>query len=64
MSIHIYSDLRLELGRQRQAEMLQRAERDQLRRALRAETADRPPHPSELLRQPRPNPQALTREAR
>jgi hypothetical protein len=64
MSIHIYSDLRLELGRQRHAEMLQRAERDQLRRALRAENAGRPAHPSELLLQPLPNPQALMREAR
>jgi hypothetical protein len=64
MSIHIYSDLRLELGRRQHAEILQRAERDQLRRALRAEPAGRPPHPSELLLQPLPNPQALMREAR
>ena len=64
MSIHIYSDLRLELGRQRQAEMLQRAEHDQLRQALRAENAGRPPHTSEPLLQPLPNPQALMREAR
>jgi hypothetical protein len=64
MSIHIYSDLRLELGRQQHAEILQRAERDQLRRALRAEKAGRAAHPSELLLQPLPNPQALMREAR
>ena len=41
MSITIHSDVRLEIGRQRQAELLHQAERDRLARALSEHTAER-----------------------
>ena len=66
MSFNIDSNLRLEFGRQRQAELLQRAQRDKLEHALSDEIANDAglqPHPSRsfLLRR---NRQALPREAR
>lgn len=67
MSINIDSNLRLEFGRQRQAELLQRAQRDKLERALSAEIASDAglqPNPSRSLRHLRRNRQALPREAR
>jgi hypothetical protein len=63
MSFNIDSNLRLEFGRQRQAELLHQAQRDQLEHALSAEgalDAGLQPHPSRLRR----NRQALPREAR
>ena len=41
MSMNIHSDVRLEIGRQRQSELLHEAERDRLARALSAETIER-----------------------
>jgi hypothetical protein len=67
MSMNLDSYLRLELASQRQAELLQQAERDQLRRGLSAEAATatgRLPSPSQLLRHLRRNRPALPREAR
>ena len=66
MSINIDSNLRLEFGRQRQADLLQRAQRDKLERGLSDEIANDPgplPSPSRsiLLRR---NRQALPGEAR
>ena len=66
MSFNIDSNLRLELGRQRQADLLQRAQRDKLERGLSDEIANDPgplPHPSRsiLLRR---NRQAIPGEAR
>jgi len=66
MSFNIDSNLRLEFGRQRQAELLQRAQQDKLERGLSDEIANGPgrlPHQSRsiLLRR---NRQALPREAR
>ena len=42
MSFNIDSNLRLEFGRQRQAELLQRAQRDKLEHALSDEIANEP----------------------
>jgi hypothetical protein len=67
MSFNIDSNLRLELGRQRQAELLQRAQQDTLEHALLAEIASDPgsqPHPSRSFLHLRRNRQALPREAR
>ena len=67
MSINLSSDTRLELARQRQAELLQQAERDRLWRALSAEPATptaRLPRPWLLLRHLRRNRPALPTEAR
>jgi len=66
MSFNIDSNLRLELGRRRQADLLQRAQRDRLERGLSDEIANDPgplPHQSRsiLLRR---NRQALPREVR
>jgi hypothetical protein len=66
MSFNIDSNLRLDFGRQRQAELLQRAHRDKLERGLSDEIANDPgplPNPSRsiLLRR---NRQALPGEAR
>ena len=61
MSRKLDSDLRLELARQHKAELVQQAERDQLRRALSAEIADdagRRPNPLQLIRRLRRNRQA------
>ena len=67
MSFNIDSNLRLEFGRQRQAELLQRAQRDKLERALAAEIANDAgfqPHPPRSFLHLRRNRQALPREAR
>jgi hypothetical protein len=67
MSFNIDSNLRLEFGRQRQAELLQRAQRDKLERGLAAEIAndaDLQPNPSRSIRRLRRNRQALPGEAR
>ena len=67
MSFNIDSNLRLELGRQRQAELLQRAHRDKLEHAHYAEIASEPglqPHRSRSFLHLRRNRQALPREAR
>lgn len=65
MSMNIRSDVRLELGRERIAGMLQHAELARLRRALDVENAvDRPPPPAESLPFKRRNPQALPEEVR
>jgi hypothetical protein len=66
MSFNIDSKLRLEFGRQRQAELLQRAQRDKLEHALSAEIADAglQPHRSRSFLHLRRNRQALPREAR
>ena len=66
MSFNIDSNLRLDFGRQRQAELLQRAQRDRLEHGLAAEISSDPgplPNPSRsiLLRR---NRQALPGEAR
>ncbi len=66
MSVNIDSNVRLEFGRQRQSELLQRAQRDRLERGLSDEIRNDPgslPHQSRsiLLRR---NRQALPREAR
>ena len=66
MSFNIDSNLRLEFGRQRQAELLQQAQRDRLERGFSDEIASDSsslPHPSRsiLLRR---NRQAIPREAR
>ena len=66
MSFNIDSNLRLEFGRQRQAELLHQAQRHQLGHALSAEIAldaGLQPHPSRSIRLRR-NRQALPREAR
>jgi hypothetical protein len=66
MSFNIDSNLRLQFGRQRQAELLHQAQRDQLEHALSAEIAldaGPQPHPSRSIRLRR-NRQALPREAR
>ena len=66
MSFNIDSNLRLEFGRQRQAELLQRAQRNRLERALLAESAGDAglqPNRSRSIRLRR-NRQALPREAR
>jgi hypothetical protein len=66
MSFNIDSNLRLQFGRQRQAELLHQAQRTQLERALSAEIAldaGPQPHPSRSIRLRR-NRQALPREAR
>ena len=66
MSFNIDSNLRLEFGRQRQAELLQRAQRDRLEHALSAEIAyDAGPHKnqSRSFLHLRRNRQALPREA-
>lgn len=66
MSFNIDSNLRLEFGRQRQAELLHRAQRDKLEHALSAEiarAAGPQPHRSRSIRLRR-NRQALPREAR
>jgi hypothetical protein len=67
MSFNIDSNLRLEFGRQRQAELLQRAQQDKLERALAAEIAIDAgplPKPSRSIRRLRRNRPALPREAR
>jgi hypothetical protein len=67
MSLNLDSNLRLELGRQRQAELLQRAHRDKQERALSAEIAndaDLRQYSSRSIRHLRRNRQALPREAR
>jgi hypothetical protein len=67
MSFNMDSNLRLEFGRQRQAELLQRAQRDKLERALSAESASDAgslPHPSRSFLHLRRNRQTLPREAR
>ena len=67
MSFNIDSNLRLEFGRQRQAELLQRAQRDKLEHALSAEIAsdaELHPHQSRSFLHLRRNRQALPREAR
>jgi hypothetical protein len=66
MGFNIDSNLRLEIGRQRQAELLQRAQRDKLERGFSDEIVNDSsslPHPSRsiLLRR---NRLALPREAR
>jgi hypothetical protein len=66
MSFNIDSNVRLEFGRQRQAELLQRAQRDKLEHALfagSASDAGPQPHQSRSIRLRR-NRQALPREAR
>ena len=67
MSFNIDSNLRLEFGRQRQAELLQRAQRDKLEHALSAEMGNdaglRAHQPRSFLHLRR-NRQALPREAR
>ena len=66
MSFNVDSNLRLEFGRQRQAELLHQAQRDQLEHALLATSAldaGLQPHPSRPIRLRR-NRQALPREAR
>ncbi len=65
MSVNL--DPRLELARQRRAELLQQAERDRLCRTLSAEAesaSGRLPSPSRLLRHLRRIRPALAREAR
>jgi hypothetical protein len=65
MSFNIDSNLRLQFGRQRQAELLHQAQQARLERALSAEIALDPgpqPHPSRSIRLRR-NRQALPREA-
>jgi hypothetical protein len=67
MSFNIDSNLRLEFGRQRQAELLQRAQRDKLEHALSAEIgndAGLPAHQPRSFLHLRRNRQALPREAR
>ena len=66
MSFNIDSNLRLEFGRQRQAELLQRAQRDTLQHALSASANDAGPHQnqSRSFLHLRRNRQALPREAR
>ena len=67
MSFNIDSNLRLEFGRQRQAELLQRAQRDKFEHALLEESASDAglqPHPSRSFLHLRRNRQALPREAR
>ena len=67
MSFNIDSNLRLEFGRQRQAELLQRAQRDKLEHALSADIANDAglqPHRSRSFLHLRRNRQALPREAR
>ena len=67
MSFNIDSNLRLELGRQRGAELLHQAQRDRRERALSAEIAHDPglhPHRSRSFLHLRRNRQALPREAR
>jgi hypothetical protein len=67
MSFNIDSNMRLEFGRQRQAELLQRAQRDKLEHALSAQIAnDAGPQPnsSRSFLHLRRNRQALPREAR
>ena len=67
MSFNIDSNLRLEFGRQRQAELLQRAQRDKLEHALSAESgngAGLRAHQSRSFLHLRRNRQALPREAR
>jgi len=67
MSFNIDSNLRLEFGRQRQAELLQRAQRDKLEHALSAEIANDAglqAHRSRSFLHLRRNRQALPREAR
>jgi hypothetical protein len=66
MSINIDSNLRLELGRQRQAELVQRAHQNEHERALAAEIANGAGpliYPSRSVRLRR-NRQALPGEAR
>jgi hypothetical protein len=65
--VSVNLDTRVELARQRRAELLQQAERDRLCRALSADTrpaTGRLPSPSQLLRYVRRNRPALPREAR
>jgi len=67
MSFNIDSNLRLEFGRQRQAELLQRAQRDKLEHALSAEIANDArlhQNQSRSFLHLRRNRQALPREAR
>ena len=67
MSFNIDSNLRLEFGRQRQAELLHRAQRDRREHALLAEIGGDPgsqPQPSRSFLRLRRNRQALPREAR
>ena len=67
MSFNIDSNLRLEFGRQRQAELLQRAQRDRLEHALSAEIANDAglhQNQSRSFLHLRRNRQALPREAR
>ena len=67
MSFNIDSNLRLELGRQRGAELLQRAHRDKLEHGLSAEIANDAglqAHQSRSFLHLRRNRQALPREAR
>lgn len=67
MSFNIDSNLRLEFGRQRQAELLQQAQRDRLERGFSDEIASDSsslPHPSRSFLHLRRNRQALPREAR
>jgi hypothetical protein len=67
MSFNIDSNLRLEFGRQRQAELLHQAQRDRREHALLAETGGdlgSHPHPSRSFLHLRRNRQALPREAR
>jgi hypothetical protein len=67
MSIHIDSNLRLEFGRQRQAELLQRTHRAQRERALFAELSNEAgplQFSSRSIRHLRRNRHALAREAR
>ena len=67
VSFNIDSNLRLEFGRQRQAELLQRAQRDKLEHALSAEIANDAglqAHRSRSFLHLRRNRQALPREAR
>jgi len=67
VSFNIDSNLRLEFGRQRQAELLQRAQRDKLEHALSAEIgndAGLPAHQPRSFLHLRRNRQALPREAR
>jgi hypothetical protein len=67
MSFNIDSNMRLEFGRQRQAELLQGAQRDRLEHALSAEIANDAglqPHRSPSFLHLRRNRQALPREAR
>ena len=67
VSFNIDSNLRLEFGRQRQAELLQRAQRDKLEHGLSAEIgndAGLQAHRSRSFLHLRRNRQALPREAR